>query len=141
LKWHIFAIGKPKLPFAQLGIEEYASRLKKSVQIHFLKSSVTDAEILQKTKGMFRIALDEEGEQLTSIQFAKRITQWENQGRSKAALFIGSADGHSAKLKSKCDMLLSLSAFTLQHELALIVLLEQLYRAYSIQTNLPYHRR
>jgi 23S rRNA (pseudouridine1915-N3)-methyltransferase len=53
---------------------------------------------------------------------------------------IGAADGHNASLRDACDLLLTLSPFTLQHELALLVLLEQLYRVASLKSGSPYHR-
>ena len=56
------------------------------------------------------------------------------------AFLIGAADGHSPALREACDAVLTLSAFTLQHELALLVLLEQLYRVASLQSGTPYHR-
>ena len=56
------------------------------------------------------------------------------------AFLIGAADGHSEELREKCDLLLTLSGFTLQHELALLVLLEQLYRLTTLKSGSPYHR-
>jgi 23S rRNA (pseudouridine1915-N3)-methyltransferase len=57
-----------------------------------------------------------------------------------AAFLIGAADGHSEELRKSCDMVLTLSAFTLQHELALLVLLEQIYRVATLKSGSPYHR-
>jgi 23S rRNA (pseudouridine1915-N3)-methyltransferase len=56
------------------------------------------------------------------------------------AFLIGAADGHNEALRGKCDLVLTLSPFTLQHELALLVLLEQLYRVASLKSGSPYHR-
>ncbi len=56
------------------------------------------------------------------------------------AFLIGAADGHTQELRDTCDMVLSLSTLTMQHELALIVLLEQLYRLACIKSGSPYHR-
>jgi 23S rRNA (pseudouridine1915-N3)-methyltransferase len=56
------------------------------------------------------------------------------------AFLIGGADGHSAELREKSDRVLSLSSFTMQHELALLVLFEQLYRVASLASGSPYHR-
>jgi 23S rRNA (pseudouridine1915-N3)-methyltransferase len=56
------------------------------------------------------------------------------------AFLIGAADGHTPELRDKCDLLLSLSSMTLQHEIALVVLMEQLYRIETIHAGSPYHR-
>ena len=56
------------------------------------------------------------------------------------AFLIGAADGHNESLRDRCDLILTLSPFTLQHELALLVLLEHLYRVASLKIGSPYHR-
>jgi 23S rRNA (pseudouridine1915-N3)-methyltransferase len=145
MRWNLFAIGKPKLDFARLGVEEYAARLKPfaSVRLEYLKAANRDDEsrvLLAKSEGMFRIALDERGGHITSRDLAKKIDAWEQRGPRDFALLIGGADGHSAELREASDWTWSLSKLTLQHELALVVMLEQLYRAYTIKAGTPYHR-
>lgn len=145
MNWNIIAIGKPGLAYAQTGIEEYLKRLRPMTRVTmvYLKSSRKEKEgeaLLAQSEGMFRIVLDERGRQLTSRDFAKQIGGWEQQSLKSVAILIGGADGHSKATRESADMLCSLSAFTLQHELALVVLLEQLYRAYAINRGLPYHR-
>jgi 23S rRNA (pseudouridine1915-N3)-methyltransferase len=63
-----------------------------------------------------------------------------NPGIKTISLLIGASDGHTKDLRSQADEVWSLSPLTLQHELALVVLLEQLYRAYTIKRGEPYHR-
>lgn len=143
--WNIFAIGKPKLAFARAGVEEYAVRLRRlaEVRTEWLKSGTRESEsalLLQRSEGMFRIALDERGEQFTSRAFAGRIAAWEQQSVKSVAVLIGGADGHTEALRQGSNMAWALSTLTLQHELALVVLFEQVYRAYSIKAGLPYHR-
>jgi 23S rRNA (pseudouridine1915-N3)-methyltransferase len=76
-----------------------------------------------------------------SRSLAERVTSWENQGATKGvALLVGGADGHTEMLRRNADWTWSLTPLTLQHELALVVVLEQLYRAYSIKSGSPYHR-
>jgi 23S rRNA (pseudouridine1915-N3)-methyltransferase len=145
VRWNIFAIGKPKLDFARLGIEEYAARLKPfaSVRIDYLKSGDRTDEsrtLLARSEGMHRIVLDERGDHVTSRDLAKKLDAWELRGPRDFALLIGGADGHTDELRKAADWTWSLSKLTLQHELALVVLLEQLYRAYTIKAGLPYHR-
>ena len=99
------------------------------------------ARLLEKSQGCFRIALDERGESLSTRKFADRLDSLAMRGDVKSVAFlIGAADGHNAELRDACDMLLTLSPFTLQHELALLVLLEQLYRVASLKSGSPYHR-
>ena len=145
MNWVILAIGKPKLAFAREGIEEYAARLRgfSPVRLEFLKASAREAEsalLLEKSEGMFRIVLDERGEEVTSRGFAEKISGWEQRSIKTAALLIGGADGHTETLRRAADWRWALGKLTLQHELALVVLYEQLYRAYTIKAGLPYHR-
>ncbi len=145
MRWHLLAIGKPKLDFARTGIEDYAARLKPvaPVTIHYLKGGSQEAEsaaLLERSKGMFRVVLDERGAHATSREFAAKISAWEIQGPRDFALIVGGADGHTEELRKSAGWLWSLSKLTLQHELALVVALEQLYRAYTIKAGLPYHR-
>ncbi len=145
MNWVVFAIGKPKLGFARAGIEEYAGRLRgfANVKTEYLRASTREAEsalLLQRSEGMFRIVLDERGEQVTSRAFAEKISAWEQQSVKTVALLIGGSDGHTEELRRAANWKWGLSKLTLQHELALVVLYEQLYRAYTIKAGLPYHR-
>lgn len=146
MRWHILAIGKPKLDYARLGIEEYVARLKPfvPVTVEYVKAPHSrEAEslaLLERSKSMHRIVLDERGDELRSTVLARRIAEWEMHGPRDYALLIGGADGHSPTLLQAATWKWSLSQLTLQHELALVVALEQLYRAYTIKAGLPYHR-
>lgn len=145
MHWHIFAIGKPRLGFARDGIEEYAKRLRPmaGMTIVYLKPAGGEEEsaaLLRRSEGMYRVVLDERGEQLTSRELAGRVAQWERERVKSVALLIGGADGHGVELRVSADWLWSLGRLTIQHELALVVVLEQVYRAYSIKGGLPYHR-
>lgn len=145
MNWHIFSIGKPKLAFAQAGVEEYAARLRAfaTVRVEFVKPAARESEsaaLVRRSEGMFRVALDERGAQIGSRQFAEKISAWEMRGVKNIALLVGGADGHGDDLKKTADWTWSLGKLTLQHELALVVLLEQIYRAFTIKAGLPYHR-
>jgi 23S rRNA (pseudouridine1915-N3)-methyltransferase len=144
MRWHIIAVGKPKLDFARFGIEEYLGRMKPfaPAEIVYLKATGAGESLalLERSKGMFRIVLDERGEQVASRPLAKRIAQWELHGKRDLALLVGGADGHTDEVRQAAGWMWSLSKLTLQHELALVVALEQLYRAYTIKGGLPYHR-
>ena len=89
--------------------------------------------------GCFKVALDERGRTCTSRELARRIEQWQMEGRD-AAFIIGGADGLSPAFRTEADWLWSLSPLTLPHGLVRVIVAEQLYRAASILSNHPYHR-
>ena len=102
------------------------------------KQKICEGELLLKSipTGSFVIILDERGTQFTSKEFAHRldsITQ-------PICFIIGGAYGLSEELKSKANLILSLSAMTMPHILARAILVEQIYRAYTIGQNHPYHK-
>ncbi len=141
----IFTIGKPKLAFARVGVDEYLSRMGQwgGVKWVQLKSGTREQEsaaLLARSEGLFRVVLDERGALVTSRALAKRLSDWELRSVKGVAFLIGGADGHTDELRKRADWLWSLTSLTLQHELALVVLCEQLYRARSIIAGLPYHR-
>ena len=146
MTWKIFAAGKPALSYAKTGIEEYLKRLKRGAKVELIYLKAGDSEtvskdLLTRSEGTFRIALDERGKDWTTDQFVKRVNAWEmDPGIKTISLLIGASDGHTPALRQKCQAVWALSHLTLQHELALVVLLEQLYRAYTIKRGVPYHR-
>jgi 23S rRNA (pseudouridine1915-N3)-methyltransferase len=85
------------------------------------------------------VVLHERGTALTSRELAAKVDQWRQAARPVAVL-LGGADGHDKPLIEAADFLWSLGPLTLQHELALVVALEQIYRAYTILAGHPYHR-
>lgn len=146
MTWRILAAGKPALIYAKKGIEEYLKRLSRGakVELIYLKagsSEVVSADLLARSEGTFRIALDERGKDWTTDQFVKKVNALEmDPGIKTISLLIGASDGHTPELREKANAIWALSPLTLQHELALVVLLEQLYRAYTIKRGEPYHR-
>lgn len=99
------------------------------------------AEIRRELAGRwYRVALDAHGEALTSIQLARRLDALALEGASAIAFIVGGSLGLCEELKREADLLLSLSAMTLPHQLARVVLLEQLYRAMTILRGEPYHK-
>jgi len=90
-------------------------------------------------KGMRRVALDERGSALGTAQLAARLGAWQADGRD-VALLIGGPDGLDPSLKASADETLRLSDLTLPHALARVVLVEALYRAWSVRAGHPYHR-
>jgi 23S rRNA (pseudouridine1915-N3)-methyltransferase len=146
MRLRVLAIGKPKLAFAKSGVDEYLGRISPftTMQLDHLKSGTreTESEALHsKSHGMFRVLLDEQGDEISSRGLADRLAGWERApGIKEVAFLIGGADGHSEWLKAATDWKWSLSKLTLQHEMALVLVLEQIYRAYTIKSGGPYHR-
>lgn len=142
----LIVAGKPALAYARAGVEEYLKRLSRlgGYELVTVKAGTRDevsARLLERSQGCYRVALDERGERLTTRAFAGRLEALELRGDVKTIAFlIGAADGHNEALRAASDLLLTLSPFTLQHELALLVLLEQLYRVASLKSGSPYHR-
>ncbi|TAE76718.1 MAG: 23S rRNA (pseudouridine(1915)-N(3))-methyltransferase RlmH [Verrucomicrobia bacterium] len=146
MRIRILAAGKPSLAYAKSGVDEYLKRLGRygSHELEFLKagdSSSVSAALLERSAGTFRIALDERGDSLVTRAWADHFAALEMRGDIKALCFlIGASDGHTPELRKRCDAVWSLSSLTMQHELALVVLLEQLYRVATLRRGEPYHR-
>ncbi|MCW0217091.1 MAG: 23S rRNA (pseudouridine(1915)-N(3))-methyltransferase RlmH [Prosthecobacter sp.] len=145
MHWRIITVGKPALSWARLGMEDYLLRLRRVAKVEHIviKEGPRDhveSQLLQASTGGLRLVLDERGKAYRSLELARWIEQKDLQGTKRASLIIGGADGHSETFRKQADECWTLSSFTLQHEIALVVLAEQLYRAYSILRNEPYHR-
>jgi 23S rRNA (pseudouridine1915-N3)-methyltransferase len=145
LRWCIVAVGKPRLAHARAGVSEYLARLRcfSTVDTAHIKASNAlreGSQLLSRSEGCFRLVLDERGKTLTSRAFAEEVRRIEGNPRKTCALLVGGADGLSERVRESADLLWSLSPLTLQHEMALVVALEQIYRAHTILAGIPYHR-
>lgn len=100
-----------------------------------------EAQRLQEAtpRGARRVVLDERGERQSSVQLAERLGRWQLDGRD-VVLYMGGPDGLDPALKESADEKLRLSDLTLPHALARVLLIEALYRAWSIRAGHPYHR-
>ena len=136
----VLTIGKLKRSWLAEGVAFYAKRLP-GLEVVELKDSTQakEAEAVRQARkpGERLVLLSEEGQTLDSVKFAELLSSWTS---DRVALVIGGADGHATTLRQQADLLLSLSALTLPHELARLVLMEQLYRASTILQGSPYHR-
>lgn len=147
MKWKIIAVGKPSLKYAREGIAEYGKRLRRhaSCEIVYLKdagnAAATGERLRQASEGCYRIVLDERGALPDTFEFREKVDTLERDGAVKAvALLVGGADGHDAATREAADWVVAMGRLTLQHELALVVLLEQIYRIYNLKGGGPYHR-
>jgi 23S rRNA (pseudouridine1915-N3)-methyltransferase len=124
--------------------DEYVKRLERFAKIELMRVREGDKQSEGKAMsallrdGDWLVALDERGKQVTSRALAQSVAVWQDHGR--VVLVIGGADGLADDLKARAKETLALSALTLPHRLALVVLCEQLYRAYTLLKHMPYHR-
>ncbi|HWZ47527.1 MAG TPA: 23S rRNA (pseudouridine(1915)-N(3))-methyltransferase RlmH [Herbaspirillum sp.] len=151
----IAAVGNKMPGWIEAGFNEYAKRMPpecrvllkeiKPVERSGSKSAETVMALERAKieaalpKGALVVALDERGKDLSSMQLSSHLTQWQQEGRD-VALVIGGADGLDAGFKAGADMLIRISSLTLPHGMVRVLLAEQLYRAWSITQNHPYHR-
>jgi 23S rRNA (pseudouridine1915-N3)-methyltransferase len=95
--------------------------------------------ILEAVGKDYLIACDEHGQELTTLQLSDKLKNWQQLARD-VSIVIGGADGLHASLKQQADWIWGLSKLTLPHAFVRVLLCEQLYRAYSVTQNHPYHR-
>lgn len=151
----IWSLGKENEPFIEDGIQYYFKKTRpyNPVQLVTLqlpkKAATTDIEltkqreeelILKKLQPHhYLVLLDERGKQLTSPQWAKQFQQCMNQGVKTLVILIGGAYGVSEKIQKEARQAWSLSQLVFPHQLVRLIVAEQVYRAFSILHNSPYH--
>jgi 23S rRNA (pseudouridine1915-N3)-methyltransferase len=152
---HLLAVGDRMPAWVEQGYRDYAKRLPASCRLVLRelaagkrgKNAAIDRIMRDETsrllaavpKGAHVVALEVEGRTWTTAQLAERLDRWLASGPD-VALLIGGPDGMTAEARERADELWSLSPLTLPHPLVRIVVAEQLYRAWSLLNNHPYHR-
>lgn len=159
MKISIVCVGKIKEKFYKDAIAEYSKRLSKYCKLEIVEvadektpdgasdkvcDSIMDKEgeriLSHIPDNAYVIALAIEGKEYDSVTFAKYIDRLGVEGNSNIVFVIGGSLGLSDKIKSRADTLLSFSNMTFPHQLMRVILLEQIYRAYRIINNEPYHK-
>ncbi|EJN01775.1 23S rRNA (pseudouridine(1915)-N(3))-methyltransferase RlmH [Herbaspirillum sp. YR522] len=151
----IAAVGHKMPAWIETGFQEYAKRMPPDCRIQLKEikpvdrsgSRTADTVMAQERsrieaalpKGARIIALDERGRDWTTIQLSQQLQHWQQDGRD-VAFVIGGADGLDPAFKAGADTLIRISSMTLPHGMVRVLLAEQLYRAWSITQNHPYHR-
>lgn len=147
MKFRVIWVGKTRDKNYKALQDEYLRRLS-----HFVNCEVVEVKdgggkaeegqrILQKlNQSSFVCLLDVEGRSFSSHQLADEVDKWQNRGFREIAFVIGGAEGASAEVAACADLRLSLSFLTFTHEMARVVMLEQLYRAYTIIKGFPYQK-
>ena len=143
MKLHIITVGEPKLAYARQGWDEYHKRLQHYHQIQVTRvpdKYAYDADYFTKTTaGSYVIALEITGTQLSSPQLAAFLEKRALEGRA-VSLLIGGPEGLPQTVRNAADYQWSFSMLTFPHDLAMVILLESLYRASTINAGIPYHK-
>jgi len=135
---HIVARGKiARSPEAEL-VDRYIKRIAWPTKLTELPDRGGTIPALPANS--VTIALDERGEALSSMAFAKKLEGWRDGGKREARFLIGAADGHGPDVRADAELMLSFGPATWPHLLVRAMLAEQLFRATSILANHPYHR-
>nr|WP_314276614.1 23S rRNA (pseudouridine(1915)-N(3))-methyltransferase RlmH [uncultured Peptostreptococcus sp.] len=159
MKISIVSVGKIKEKYIKLGIDEFSKRLSKYCKLEIIEVSDEKApenlsnkeimmiknkegfSILSKIKdGAYIIALDIQGRSISSEDLADNLERLSIMGKSQLYFVIGGSLGLSEEVLSRADMKLSFSKMTFPHQLMRLILLEQVYRAFRINSGQPYHK-
>lgn len=151
MRYRVVAVGKVKHGFVLDGCQRYVRLLGSLAECEVVevrdRSALGpdearrrhDRDLLDAGEGVL-VALDERGTAADTEALAKRIEQFDARGDSRMTLFIGGPDGHGEALLAAVHQTWSLSPLTFPHDLARLILLEQLYRVEAIRSGHPYHR-
>lgn len=153
MKLAVVAVGTPRTPGLARAIEEYEERARRYVRLEVTEVSAADGDDPERARsreaeelvrrvpeGLRVFALTREGKALTSVGLARHLDRMATYGRPGAAFVLGGAHGLAPAVLDRADHQLSLSPMTLPHELARLVLTEQIYRAGTILRGEPYHK-
>ncbi len=152
----LVSVGKNTESFVRDACADYAARIRRCTDLVLTVvpeeriSAPGKREFILRQEGRrirekippsaLRIALDEEGKNFTSEAFARLLARWMDTGVRSAAFILGGPYGLDEALKKEADFRLSLSPLTLTHGLAQVILLEQIYRAFTLIRKEPYHK-
>jgi 23S rRNA (pseudouridine1915-N3)-methyltransferase len=142
VKLKICWVGKTKEVAVEALTNEYVKRLGRylPITIHELRSEAALLELVGKERSRpVLVLLDSPGKQMSSEQLAEFLRRYQEGGTQTLMFAVGPADGWAANTRNAAAQCLSLSRMTLAHEIARVVLLEQLYRACTILAGHPYH--
>jgi len=159
LRWQVISVGRVREKFYREGVDEYRKRLKPYVPVELVEGleekidPTASAAQVERALGREKerilnyvhdddllVILDEGGQEMSSQEWASWLQGLEQTGRSRVSFVIGAANGLHKELKQQADFKISLSRMTFLHQMAVLVLMEQLYRAVKIQRGEPYHR-
>jgi 23S rRNA (pseudouridine1915-N3)-methyltransferase len=139
VKIHLYFFGKPRDPHANAMAADYIRRISHYAKAEMCEIRAGRADPWAKHPSAYRVCLDPAGKRLDSAGFIAMVERSEREARD-LVFVIGGADGLPAGWSDRADLLLSLSAMTYPHELARVMLAEQIYRAFTTLRGHPYPR-
>ena len=146
MKLLVIAVGHKMPQWVQIACEDYLKRMPReyTLEVKELKPDITPSKEALKirqviAKGDHVIAMDEHGMDITTLDMSKTMANWRVLGKN-IALIIGGANGLDQSILQMANEIWRLSSLTLPHAMARLLLIEQLYRSYTILENHPYHR-
>ncbi len=153
----VIVVGRVRQGYLRTALGEFTQRINKysSLEIIEIKeeriASRADSERIKEEEAeriiskldshSYKIALDEQGKELSSLKFARLFEEVSRKGYRQMSFIIGGALGLSSRIKEQADLILTLSRMTFTHEMIRLFLLEQIYRAFTIIRGEPYHNR
>jgi len=142
MKITIITVGSPQLSFAKEALTEYMKRISRFAQvepIHVKEDKKTTEKILKLCEKKYVIVLDEHGKSFSSQSLADFLEQ-KNNHSIELYFVIGGPQGHESEIRNRADFSWSFSRLTFPHDMAMVILVETLYRSLSINAGHPYHR-
>ncbi len=140
LRVSVICQGRLKEPYYIAACQEYMKRLSAFCKVQVTELAEDGDVAARIPKGAYVIALCIEGEKLSSPALAERLRELTNRGVSSVCFLIGGSEGLPESAKKAADFRLSMSDMTFPHHLARVMVLEQLYRAFSINAGTKYHK-
>jgi 23S rRNA (pseudouridine1915-N3)-methyltransferase len=149
MKIRVIVVGRVKKDYYKKALSDYLKRINRYVKCEITevkegfgpRAREVEAErMLQLKSDGLAVAVDKSGVALSSKELAQLIEKQEISGTKRIDFFVGGPDGFGEAFLKEADLKVSLSTLTLQHDLATLVLLEQIYRVYKINRGEPYHR-
>lgn len=159
MKYRIISVGKIKESYYLEGVKEYLKRLGPYISIELAdgleekvspKLSEKEIEVIlkkeaEKIKKLISadeiiILLDVQGKQIASEELAQNIETWNASGKKRVNFIVGGANGLAKELKKEADGKISISKMTFPHQMAVLILVEQIYRGFRIIKGEPYHK-
>jgi 23S rRNA (pseudouridine1915-N3)-methyltransferase len=154
MKLRIISVAHKMPTWVVMACEDFTKRMPRELSIEIIEIKpekraagnsteniqlIETKRILEAVGKDYLIACDEHGQELTTLQLSDKLKNWQQLARD-VSIVIGGADGLHASLKQQADWIWGLSKLTLPHAFVRVLLCEQLYRAYSVTQNHPYHR-
>jgi 23S rRNA (pseudouridine1915-N3)-methyltransferase len=146
MKFRFLWVGKTRSAPEKEMIRDYLDRVSHHARVEVVELRDREAgketeEILSRIESdSFVVVMDERGQEMSSSEFAQMIDKHRNSGTRRITFVAGGHAGVSTAVRERADLVLALSRMTLTHELARVLLIEQVYRAFAIIGDLPYHK-